>query len=127
MSLDYFSRTGWRFNVNSCGADLLGHVHRLAGAAMSANREQAIMPRVPYVTSNAECCASSAKIAALQDTQIIALLDQPAVRECFNDTPADFVAFVRSWQKYLLCCGGYDTDPSWLPDNGAEWKAWRNE
>ena len=127
MSLDYFSRSGWRFSVNSCGADLLGHVHRLAGASMSSHQDREIMPRAAYVAENDECCANSTKLATLQDVQIAALLEQDAVRECFHGTPEEFVAFIRSWQAFLLCCDGYDTDPSWMPDDGWEWKEWRSE
>jgi hypothetical protein len=126
MGLTYYSRSGWSFPVNSCGADLLGHVHRLAGAALSP-RSVALLdnyPRAVYVANGEECQANAAKITALTDEQIAALLEKPAVWECWQQPADEFVRWVRSWQAFLAVCGGYDTDAEWTPPNGQEWKYW---
>ena len=128
MGLRYYSRSGWAFSANSCRADLLGHMHRLAGASGSKRSVlQPAYPRAVFVADAEECRVNAAKIAALSDEQIATLLEKPTVRECTRATPeepAELVALARSWQAFLEVCGGYDTDPEWtLPDEQG-WKDW---
>jgi hypothetical protein len=112
MSLDYRSKTGWYFNANSAGTELLGLVHKLAGATLSRGPD-ALGPRPPFVARGRECCANAARIAAVTDEQIAALLDDDDVRKMHGGSHGEFVAWVRDWQAFLSHCDGYDTDPKW--------------
>lgn len=123
MSLDYQSKTGWYFNANVAGAGLLGLVHKLAGATMSRASE-AFDRRAPYVANGQECQVNAAKLAAVPDEHLVALLDDDDARDAWGGSPEEFIAWVRDWQAFLSNCGGYDTDPSWeLPPDAthAEW------
>jgi hypothetical protein len=117
MSLDYQSKSGWYFNANMAGSGLLGRVHKLAGATMS-HASEAFDLRAPYVATGKECRANAAKIAAVPDEQIVALLDDDLAVGSWGGPPEEFIAWVRDWQAFLGHCEGYDTDPEWelLPD-----------
>lgn len=126
MGIDYTNRNGWYFNANVSGTLLLGRAHELAGASLSAD-SVAIGPRPPFVAEGEVCHVNAAKIAAVRDEQLAALLADRDAQDCWGASPGEFTAWVRAWQAFLAdcaACGGYDTDPSWELAPGVERREW---
>jgi len=121
MSVDYQSRTGWYFNACLAGTVLLGLVHKLAGATLSCGTEAL---RAPFVAPGKQCRSNAARIAAVTDAQIAALLDDEEARALFGGSRGEFVAWIRDWQAFLATCDGYDTDPQWSLKPGVASLEW---
>lgn len=117
MSLDYVANNKNapepKHNENSCGADLLGYIHLAAGASVTEKSKLRVehhygSPRVPYKSDAEQCKKDAALLRATPDDVFVALLEKPAVKECFGGTAQDFLDFVKEWNDFLENCEGYE-------------------
>lgn len=117
MSLDYVANNKNapepEHNENSCGCDLLGYIHFAAGASVSPLSKLRVEtygrpPRVPYKSTAEQCKKDAALLRATPDDVFVALLEKPAVKDCFGGTAQDFLDFVKEWSEFLENCEGYE-------------------
>lgn len=97
------------WDVNVCGADLLGQVHHDLGLPLGTSQRLSNGPPfwIPFSMEAKLALETSKKIAQATDAQIVKVLDEEWVREYWDGTPEEFVGWVRDWGKFLKKCGGY--------------------
>lgn len=112
MSTDFQGKNGNKINLNSCGRDLVGYIHALAGARLSScdvfhrDRFPGLAPVMPFEGTAEEAAEDAARIAALSDDRIRDLMLIKNVCDCVGGSDG-LVEFAREWQEFLSASGGY--------------------
>jgi hypothetical protein len=109
VGITYHGHNDTRFDVNFCGAELLWHAHRSAGAAIYVDPDLPdLFQRVPYAATADEAIAMADALDVAPPEAYKALFDGEVARG-WDGTPEEYIAWVREWSAFLRKSGGYDS------------------
>ena len=94
------------FDVNVCGADILGGIHHALGLPVYASRF-APPYRAPFSMKAKEARAAAKLLATKTDDEINAVIKDEHLESCWGDSLDEFVKWTRSWGNFLQNCSGY--------------------
>lgn len=96
---------GGCFNANVCGCDMLAEIVKQLN--MPGTTSQFMDGRIdpPWRATAEVATAMANRLKETSDERIAAIL--PSVQDCFDGTAAEFVEWVRDWQRFLSLSGGY--------------------